>query len=325
MGDEPLRVIAGAPDSPMIINGIKIPCYVLEGEIRVLSQRGMLGALGRSQATRGGRGGGDRIADTPESSVDDPQSPPPISTELPPFLAANNLKPFISDELRVATTPVFFKLSGSDNEPIAMGYRAELLPLICKVYLRARREGALYPSQHHIAERAEILVDGLASVAIIALVDEATGYQAVRHDRALAKILEQYIAPELREWVKTFPDEFYTQMCRLKDWGDPTGHNYPSVAGHYTNDLVYERLAPGVLEELRTLNPIMPNGSRKNRHHQWMSESIGHPKLREHLSGVIALMRTSDTWDGFSFKVRRAYPKLHEQMVLGSEDFDPDR
>ena len=92
MGQEPLRVIAGAADRPMTISGIEIPCYVLENEIRVLSQRGMLRAIGRSQAIRRSRrGGDDRIADMPESSVDAPQSTPPTSTELPPFLTANNL------------------------------------------------------------------------------------------------------------------------------------------------------------------------------------------------------------------------------------------
>ena len=38
---QPLEVIAGAPDRPMIIGEIEIPCYVLEGETRVLSQRGI--------------------------------------------------------------------------------------------------------------------------------------------------------------------------------------------------------------------------------------------------------------------------------------------
>jgi len=36
---QPLKVIAGTPDRPLIIGDIEIPCYVLEDETRVLSVR----------------------------------------------------------------------------------------------------------------------------------------------------------------------------------------------------------------------------------------------------------------------------------------------
>jgi len=64
------------------------------------------------------------------------------------------------------------------------------LPKVCEVYLEARKANALLPSQKHIAERAEILIRGLATVGIIALIDEATGYQQLREERALATILD---------------------------------------------------------------------------------------------------------------------------------------
>ena len=44
----PLKVIAGTPDAPLRIGDIEIPCYVLEDEMRVLSQRGFLSGIGRS-------------------------------------------------------------------------------------------------------------------------------------------------------------------------------------------------------------------------------------------------------------------------------------
>ena len=52
MGNKPLKVIAGAPDRPLVIGDIEIPCYVLEDKTRVLSQRGFLKAIGRSGYTR---------------------------------------------------------------------------------------------------------------------------------------------------------------------------------------------------------------------------------------------------------------------------------
>ena len=139
----------------------------------------------------------------------------------------------------------------------------------------------------------------LATVGTIALVDEATGYQRIREARALATILARLIAKELQPWTKTFPYEFYQQIFRLKCWSGPDGVKRPSVIGHYTNDFVYKRLAPGVLDELRERSPRLSSGHRRNRHHQWFMPEIGHPKLKEHLAAVIALMRASPNWDSF--------------------------
>ena len=91
------------------------------------------------------------------------------------------------------------------------------------------------------------------SIGIIGLVDEATGYQGIRAKRALATILEEFIAEELQPWTKTFPYEFYEEIFRLKGWPGPDGVKRPSVIGHYTNDIVYARLAPGVLDELKQM------------------------------------------------------------------------
>src|SRR4051794_37179851 len=93
---------------------------------------------------------------------------------------------------------------------------------------------------------------GLAHVGIIALVDEATGYQYDRARMALEEILEQFISKELLKWAKMFPDEFYHEMFRLKGWEYPqVSTKRPLQAGKLTNDVVYKRLAPGVLEELK--------------------------------------------------------------------------
>jgi hypothetical protein len=62
----------------------------------------------------------------------------------------------------------------------ATGYEATILPDLCEAVLAARQEGTLRADQLHIAKRCEILVRGLARVGIIALIDEATGYQINR-------------------------------------------------------------------------------------------------------------------------------------------------
>ena len=289
----PLKVIAGTPDKPLVIGGVEIPCYVLEDETRVLSQGGFLQAIGRSRTSKTETGG---------------------VVETPLFLAAKNLKPFLPRKLLVSSTPIPFQASEGSK---GYGYRATLLPEVCNVYLEARDAGVLLPSQLHIAERAEILIRGLATVGIIGLVDEATGYQEIRERNALATILEEFITDELQPWTKTFPYEFYQEIFRLKGWDGPKGKKRPQVIGHYTNDLVYARIAPGVLEELRRKNPpVLPSGARKSRHHQWFTDS-GHPRLKEHLAAIMALQRVSpdDAWDTFMNYVDRAFPK-HSQLGL---------
>ncbi len=287
-----LKIIAGAADKPLIIGDIEIPCYVLEDETRVLTQSGMFTGLGL--ARRG-----------------------LVSTEtgarMPRFAASRSINPFISKELASGlANPILFNASGRD----AYGFPAGILPKICRAVLDARRAGVLDPQQTALAARCEILVQGLAYVGIIALVDEATGYQRVREERALATILEKFIAKELQPWTKTFPYEFYEQIFRLKGWPGPDGVKRPSVIGHYTNDIIYNRLAPGVLEELKLKNPTIAPGRRKNTHHQWLTGKVGHPKLKEHLVGVMALMRASTTWDHFKRSLQRAYPAGKEQMPL---------
>ena len=296
MPKEPLKVIAGAPDRPLKIGDVEIQCYVLEDETRVLSQRGFLQAIGRSVSRRRRSGGDD---------------------ETPAFLTSKNLKSFINNKLMAATKSIEFQ---PPTGRTAYGYQAILLPRVCRVYRDARNAGALRPHQMHVAERAEILLDGFSEVGIIALVDEATGYQQARAERALATILEKYIAKELQPWTKTFPYEFYEQIFRLRDWPGPEGAKRPSVIGHYTNDFVYHRLAPGLLEELRRLNPTLPSGRRSSQHTQWFTPEFGHPRLREHLAGVLAVMRLSSNWNAFKRNIDLAYPSFRETMQFPLDD-----
>lgn len=280
---KPLKVIAGAPDRPLIINEIEIPCYVLEDETRVLSQRGLQSSIGLS--TGGSKSGAPRIVDFLES------------------LDVSTLKN--NDLIARAKAPMEFK------PPIgrtAYGYSATMLVEICDIILEAHKEGITTSRHTIIVDRAMTLIRGLATVGIIALVDEATGYQRIREERALATILEKFIDEELQPWVKTFPYEFYQQIFRLRGWPGPDGARRPSVIGTWTNDIVYDRLAPGVLEELKRKNPTLPSGGRQHKHHQWFTPDFGHPRLREHLAAAIALMKASTNWDDFQRNLNRALP-----------------
>jgi hypothetical protein len=90
----------------------------------------------------------------------------------------------------------------------------------------------------------------------------------------------------------------------------------PRYFGLLTNDVVYDRLAPGVLEELKRVNPKDEVGRRKHRHFQWLTSNKGYPKLREHLGAVVATMRLSGDWHDFMTKLDKYYPRQGKPTQL---------
>lgn len=281
------------------LGDLEIQCAVLPDGRRMLSQRGLSDALGRKYGGKDFRAEGD----------DDGGG------KLPFYLAANNLKPFVDNDLAVLVNSIV-PYHQSKGGGIAQGVEATALPKICDVWLKAREAGALTKPQADVAKRAEILVRGLAHVGIVALVDEATGYQEVRARDALQAYLEKFLRKELAVWVKMFPDEFFRELYRLKRWPWSGSSRRPGIVGHYINDLVYSRLGPGVLEQLQERNPVMENGRRRNRHTQWLSDDLGHPALSQHMFALIRFMRSEDTWDAFISRFYRAFPQRGDTLHL---------
>ncbi len=290
----------GSPDHPLKIGQLEIPCYVLEDGKRVLVQNGMLKALDISQGTADKRGRGSRLAK---------------------FVDTKAISPFAGEKLVDAIqNPIRFRTPAGGE---AYGYEATILADLCDAVLEARKEGKLHIQQSHIGEQCEILVRGFARVGIVALVDEATGYQDYRARQALEKILERFLLDELGKWAKRFPDAFYKEMFRLRGWPyNSDSIHRPSYVGKLTNDLVYSRLAPGVLNELKKMTPRDEQGRAKVRYHQWLTEDVGHPKLQEHLSAVIALMKASPDWRTFERLINRALPVYGENLELDLFDDD---
>lgn len=291
------RATHSSADHPLKIGDIELPCYVLDNGTRVLSQRGTLGGLGLGRGSSD-NAGGDRLTS---------------------FVTGKGISPFISNELMaVIGDPIKFRHSGGGGT--AFGYPATILPEICEAVLAARQAGALQKQQLHIATQCEMLVRAFAKVGIVALVDEATGYQSERDRDELHRLLSVYLSEERLAWAKRFPDEFYRQVYRLRGWKWPVGKAKTPLLGHITNDIVYERLPPGVLGKLQELNPTLEETKRrKHRHHQFLSVEVGQPDLRDHILQLIPLMKVSKTWDGFKKLVDMAFPKKGAQIEMDLE------
>lgn len=294
-------------DGTFSIVGRVIECAVLEDGRRILGQQSFMSVIGRTGKPTRAEQGEDVSSFTP-----------------PVFLDADNIKSFIGEDLRSPSRCLVYRTKSGRR---AFGYEARLLPLVCDVYLAARKAGVLTEKQRHIADACEMLVRGLAQTGIVALVDEATCFQEVRDRRALQAILDQFLRREFAAWAKRFPDEFYKEMFRLKGWTwknmNPAGG--PRCVANYTKDLIYCRLTPGIVAELEERNPIQENGRRKAAHHQWLTQDIGHPALAQHLHAVVALMRVSpdNDWTGFIRMLDRAFPKRGQSIQLDLFDLDP--
>lgn len=294
-------------EGELTLGGVKVTGVVLPNGQRIITQATFLRVLGRSRSPKAGTG--------VMSTVD----------QLPFFLQNEALKPYITDDLAMSTTPIFFRTKSGGK---GVGYDARLLPQVAEVYLNFRDEiltkkGAIPTTYQKMIRAADILMRGLANVGIIALVDEATGYQRDRAKDALSKILEEFIAKELRPWVHTFPNEFYEQLFRLRGLSFPASKvKRPQYFGKLTNNIIYARLAPSILDELKKATPRDDKGRLKQQLHRRLTDDVGHPRLREHLAAVITLMKISDNYEQFITLLDRTHPKYGDQLHLLADEQD---
>ena len=287
------------------IGDTEITAAVLADGTRLITQAAFLKALGRSRSPKAGTG--------VLATVDD----------LPFFLQAKVLKPFIDNDLAESTKPVFYK---TDKGKKGIGYKAELLPQVANVYLCLRdsyqEKGKKVPKTHeHIVLACDLVTRALAQVGIVALVDEATGYQNARENDALQKILDKWLNGYARKWAKTFPDMFWEKLLKAKGYESYIGLPRPQFIGHWVNDVIYKRLAPGVLEKIREKNPKMKNGTRKHKHFQFLTEDHGAPELREHLTKAMTIMDISiATGQNFEVLLDQVLPKYGSTLEMPFHD-----
>lgn len=293
------KALYGSPDKPLRIASVEIPCYVLDDGRRVLAQRGLKSAIGMSAS--GGTSGAQRVARFVES------------------LAAKGID---TKDLAVRiNNPILFQTPAGGK--VTYGYEAEMLPDLCDVIWEAAQQHLLQKQQRHIGIQAQAVTRALAKTGIIALVDEATGYQEVRPRDELSEILQRFISKELRPWVRRFPFQFYEKIFELKGWdtSELTPNSpKPREVGRITDDLIYKRLAPFVRSELRRLVPRDEKGRLVTKLHRHLTDDIGHPKLEKHIAVTLALMNVSPTWAAFMDNMDKVLPPFGKNYELPLND-----
>lgn len=209
-----------------------------------------------------------------------------------------------------------FKVPGRPQA--AHGYEATLLIEICEGYLHARDLKQLKPQQQKIAAVAEVVMRACAKVGIIALVDEVTGYQKVRSEKALRIKLQALIADDMQEWARTFPEDFWIELARLEGTRYSPRHR-PLRWGRYVMMFVYDAIDPDLGQRLREINP---NPHFRKNHHQWLKE-FGKDKLTAQIWQTVAIMKTCQNMDQFRRRFAKVFDKS-PQLAFEGLDFDWD-
>lgn len=280
----------------MHVGGINLECYVLEDGRRVFNKKGMAKAIGLK--SEGGNA----------------------------FLKTMNRKGVgseVSKKLRdKIESPILFNYLRRDP---GHAYEADVLVEVCKAIIDAGDAGKLTETQESLYIQAKALLHAFGKVGVVALIDEATGYQKERSPDALRLLVQQYLEEEKREWQKEFPDEYYKELNRIYG-SNPTAIrksgavvlNKPQHFAKFTRSYVYEPLENGaVLAELDKVNPkIGANGNRQNRLHQHMSQDYGIKKLRIQVREVLTLLKVSDSIAEFRKLFRKRFPRKGDQLDL---------
>ncbi|MCL5987085.1 MAG: P63C domain-containing protein [Actinobacteria bacterium] len=247
----------------------EIPCYVLDDEQRVI------GRIAVTKMLTGIKRQGD----------------------LESYIRAHNLQPFIN-AMNISERMVSFRLPEVDQLRIEVkGLPHDVLLDVCRGFMKALEASErpdsnikLTSRQREIAMQAGLFLAACSDIGLMALIDEATGYQYERAQDALEVKLKAYLAEEMREWEKTFPDELWLEFGRLTGWSKSVTQR-PKYWGQLVMELVYEYLDPDVAQWLKENAPKPRHGQN---YHQWLSSQYGLKKLIEHIWKLIGIAKTCE-------------------------------
>lgn len=260
----------------------EIDCYVLDTGDRVISMRATVKAI----------------------SGDD-------NGDLSKYVGVKALQPYI-DNTKLSSQMIEFSIPG--NPIKSKGITAETFLDISAAYVSAFTSDtvALTPKQAEIAKNCTILISACSKTGLIALIDEATGYQYERAEDALQVKVQAFISEELRAWEKTFPDELWEEFGRLTHWQGPLQQR-PKYWGKLVMELIYDALDPDIAKYLKENKPKPQSGIH---YHQWLTEDIGVRALTMHINQVIGIAKTCETMQELKDKVAYLYHKKPMQITI---------
>jgi hypothetical protein len=277
------------------IGSTNLPCYVLDNGTRVFSLKAVVvGLIG----TEGG--------------------------QLLEYVKVKALQPYLPPDLVAAENgqiPALFRFDtgGKSVGKYAQGLDVEKFMDLCAAYSTAlqdhmagKSDVKLTERQIGIATQANILLRAAAKTGIVALVDEATGYQYDRASDALRLKMKLFLEDEMRKWEKTFPDQLWVEFGRLTHWSG-TLHQRPKYWGKLVMELVYGYLDRDVAKWLKENAPKPVAGQN---YHQWLSSQYGLKRLIEHIWMLVGMASACSSMSELRRKMAEKFGRVQVQLTM---------
>jgi len=235
----------------------QLDVYVLDDGRRVLSQRGALRAL-RGKTSGPGNGDLGRLLARLPKRFADLAAVPEIEFDLP-------------------------------ERGGAIGREVDWFSDVLDAYVEAFMAGELKASQESIARNGHRIQRAVHKIGWTALVDEATGYQYHRHERALERAVKVMLRDQPGEWQLMWDQRVVQAFCSLY------GHRFdggtiPQWLRSPMRKAYDFVMGSEVMVALKERNPE-PSSSTSNHHSHFTPEA---DKLfREELRIMVAIMLDS--------------------------------
>lgn len=213
------------------------------------------------------------------------------------YLAASNINKYLPERLRplkdhdhdrVPQGTLEFEFA----EKIEKGYNSEDFMDVCSAFVTAHLNNEeLSEAQREIVRNANKFILATAKVGIVALIDEATGYQKQRKSDALQLKMRYFLTDDdkAREWEKTFPDELWYEFGRLTGWKGSLKKR-PKYWGKLVNELIYNYLDKDISIYLRQNKVPKYNGYKK--YFQWLNDQKGVKELTQQIWQIIGMSKS---------------------------------
>lgn len=258
-----------------------VSCYVLDDGRRVITKRSMVSALS------GNENGKDANIDA-------------YIERLPNGSA-----------LLSSTANVEFQLP---TNATAHGIEANTIAKMLKLYAEAWGAGALRANQIQVAQRAVTMLAQFAEIGIVALIDEATGYQSKRpkddlRQRLIDMIREEQddIDPVYKPLLVALAQLPGSSRCDYDGTGNPPA--WGPLAANICKSCVWDDEG---MAKFRALNPT-PTRQRRDTQHLTPDGK----KLLVRVLGIAeAFASTSRNWDDWKAKMGKHFKGKPLQMWL---------
>jgi hypothetical protein len=183
----------------------------------------------------------------------------------------------------VGASTVSFLVPGRTG-PVS-GYEAGTVAAICEALLSARTSGPLKKQGARAAEAAESILRSTAITGITGLVDEGTGYRALRARQSAQRTVQALIAEDIDGWAERFPKEFWKELARIE--GVTSWKAGPIGWARYVVLFVSDAVDPDVGRELRR---AADDPGFRPTIHQWLL-GVGAVRIDEQMASLLSGLR----------------------------------